>query len=88
MSVHASIVIDSDQHFEVATHDSPPHRYQPEGGHIAAVRLQGGLGGAITIQGDPEPMLALFDRIRSELIAAIGKAWPTEMAHAPEQVGV
>lgn len=38
--------------------------------------------GRITVQGDPEVMLALVDRLRAEVVAAVGTTWPVEQAHA------
>ena len=89
MSVQASIVIRADQHFEVSTQSvEPDDDYFPNGVRIASVRFGdrfgAAAGGVITVQGDPEPMLALFDRIRSELVAACGKAWPVETAHVAD----
>ena len=79
MTVHASIVIDADQWFEVATQEKTPSL--PGGFRIAAVRIGEQFGDAITIQGTPEAMVALFDRIRSELVLACGREWPVEAAH-------
>ena len=81
MSVHASIVIAADQWFEVHTQSGPPEADFPDGYGIAAVRIGKQFGEAITIQGDPEAMVALFDRIRSELVLACGREWPVEAAH-------
>jgi hypothetical protein len=47
---------------------------------IAALSIEDYLKG-LTIQGDPEVMLAFFDQARTVLAAEIGRTWPVEGAH-------
>lgn len=79
MSVSAAMVVHADEPFEVRSQDFTD---EPTGTRfrILSVRI-GEWRGDLAIQCDPEPMLALFDRVRSALIAEVGRAWPVETAH-------
>jgi len=65
---------------EVVARTTPATAYNSEGTRYLVVRFGDGAG--LAIQGDPVDVLALVERIRDEVIASIGAAWPVETAHA------
>ena len=79
-TTHLTLYDDDIATVEVVARTSPATAYNPEGSRYVVVRFGDAAG--IAIQGDPNEMVALFDRIRSDVIAAVGKAWPVETAHA------
>lgn len=80
MSVYSSIVVAPTTPVEARAHGDESR--------LAVVQFGSSEGGCLVVQGGPEVMVALFDRARTDLVAAIAKAWPVEDAHAAEKVAV
>lgn len=74
MSLHVSLVLYQDTWHKVGAQGATDAR-------IAYVDIGESFGSHITLQGDPEVMLAFVDQLRAEMVAAIGAEWPVETAH-------
>jgi hypothetical protein len=80
MYVSTAAIIHGDTPLEVNT--------QGEGdGRIVSFTIGRCGSGEIRVQGDPDVMVAFVDRLRHDLVTAVGRAWPIEDKHTETEVG-